>query len=92
MRRVVILAHQGSDIEYKNFYSTQPHAVILLQLLGRPVHWADDVCGPTARQRIMELQDGELLLLDNVRFVSEEQTLFETKLHLTHFGKGKAAL
>ena len=27
--KVVLLAHQGSDIEYKNFYCTRPHARVL---------------------------------------------------------------
>lgn len=82
--RTVIMAHQGSDIEYKNFYTTRPHADVLSTLLGRPVKFIDDVCGPAARQAIKELEDGELLLLDNVRFMAEEQTLFEQRLHLTH--------
>ena len=82
--KVVLLAHQGSDIEYKNFYCTRPHARVLSQLLDRPVSWIDDVCGPAARTRIQALKPGEILLLDNVRYVSEEQTLFELKLQLTH--------
>ena len=82
--RVVLLAHQGSDIEYKNFYTTAPHAEVLAQLLEREVRFIDDVCGPAARAQIRALRDGEVLLLDNVRFCSEEQTLFEMKLHLTH--------
>lgn len=82
--KVVLMAHQGSDIEYKNFYTTKPHAQVLAQLLGREVKWVEDVCGPTARSAIRELKDGEILLLDNVRFMSEEQTLFEQKLRLTH--------
>lgn len=82
--RVVLMAHQGSDIEYKNFYTTKPHAAVLTRLLGREVKWVEDVCGPTARAAITALQDGEILLLDNVRFCAEEQTLFEMKLNLTH--------
>lgn len=82
--KVVLLAHQGSDIEYQNFYSTQPHAAVLTELLGRPVQWIDDVCGPAARQAIEGLSAGEVLLLDNVRFLAEEQTLFERHLRLTH--------
>lgn len=82
--RVVLLAHQGSDIEYKNFYTTEPHSKVLAELLSRQVQFIDDVCGPAARERIQSLKDGEILLLDNVRFVSEEQTLFELKLCLTH--------
>ena len=90
--KVVLLAHQGSDIEYKNFYSTRPHAKVLAELMGRPVQWVDDVCGPTARERIKALREGEILLLDNVRYVSEEQTLFEMKLRLTHEQQAKTLL
>lgn len=82
--KVVLLAHQGSDIEYKNYYTTKPHAAVLTRLLGREVKWVDDVCGPAARAAIGTLKDGEVLLLDNVRFMAEEQTLFEQKLRLTH--------
>jgi len=82
--KVVLLAHQGSDIEYKNFYTTEPHAKVLSELIGREVQFIDDVCGPAARERIRNLKNGEILLLDNVRFLSEEQTLFELKLRLTH--------
>ena len=90
--KLVLLAHQGSDIEYKNFYCTKPHAAVLSSLLGRPVQWIDDVCGPAARDAIRGLQNGEILLLDNVRFVSEEQTLFELKLRLTHEQQAKTLL
>ena len=82
--KVVLLAHQGSDIEYKNFYCTRPHAKVLTELLGREVKWIEDVCGPAAREAIQAMKDGEIILLDNVRFCSEEQTLFEMKLQLTH--------
>lgn len=82
--KLVLMAHQGSDIEYKNFYTTKPHREVLEKLLGKEVKWIDDVCGPAAREMIKNLNPGEILLLDNVRFVSEEQTLFETKLKLSH--------
>ncbi len=90
--RVVLLAHQGSDIEYKNYYTTKPHACVLSQLLEREVQWIDDVCGPAAREAIRGLHDGEILLLDNVRFVAEEQTLFEMKLRLSHEEQAKTQL
>ena len=90
--KVVLMAHQGSDIEYKNFYTTKPHAAVLQELLGREVKWIDDVCGPAAREAIGRLKEGEILLLDNVRFVSEEQTLFEMKLCLTHEQQAKTQL
>lgn len=87
--KLVLMAHQGSDIEYKNFYNTRPHARVLTELLGREVKWVEDVCGPTAREAIKSLKEGEILLLDNVRFCSEEQTLFELKLQLTHEQQAK---
>lgn len=81
--KVVLLAHQGGDLEYKNFGSLRPHAGILSQLLGRPVSFIDDVCGPAAREAISRLCDGEILVLENVRYMSEEMTMFETKLNLS---------
>jgi phosphoglycerate kinase len=90
--KLVLLAHQGSDIEYKNFYTTEPHREALSRLLGTKVDFIDDVCGPAAREAIKALKSGEILLLDNVRFVSEEQTLFETKLCLSHEEQAKTLL
>ncbi|GHV77132.1 phosphoglycerate kinase [Spirochaetia bacterium] len=90
--KLVLLAHQGSDIEYKNFYTTEPHAKALAKFLGKEVKFIDDVCGPAARVAIKALKPGEILLLDNVRFVAEEQTLFETKLLLSHEEQAKTLL
>jgi len=90
--KVVLLAHQGSDIEYANFYTTQPHSKVLTDLLGREVQFVDDVCGPAARDAIKALNNGDVLLLDNVRFAAEEQTLFELKLQLTHEEQAKTEL
>jgi len=90
--KLVLLAHQGSDIEYKNFWTTEPHSKVLTKLLGQEVQFIDDVCGPAARAAIGALKSGEILLLDNVRFVSEEQTLFETKLLLSHEDQAKTLL
>ena len=90
--KVVLMAHQGSDVEYKNYYTTKPHVKVLSDLLGKEVKWIDDVCGPAAREAICGLKDGEILLLDNVRFVAEEQTLFEMKLRLTHEQQAKTLL
>lgn len=87
--RVVVLAHQGSDIEYKNYYTLRPHAAVLSKLLGSPVDFLPDVCGPAALNAVRGLRDGQVLLLDNVRFMAEEQTLFERALKLTHAQQAK---
>lgn len=81
--KVVLMAHQGSDIEYKNFYTTEHHAPILSKVIGKKVRFIDDVCGPAARKAVSAMHEGGILLLDNVRFISEEQTLFEKNLRLT---------
>ena len=90
--KLVLMAHQGSDIEYQNFYTTEPHSKVLSELLGKEVKFIPDVCGPAAQQAIRDLQEGEILLLDNVRYMSEEQTLFELKLKLTHEQQAKTIL
>ena len=81
--KTVILIHQGSDIEYHNYYSTEPHARVIAQLLGKPVEYIDDICGPAARDKIKALEKSQILMLENVRFMAEEMTLFETKLSLS---------
>jgi phosphoglycerate kinase len=81
--RVVLLAHQGGDLEYHNYASTEGHAPVMAELTGHRVAFIDDVCGPAAREAIGRLADGDILLLDNVRFCGEELTLFETKLNLS---------
>ncbi len=81
--RLVLMSHQGGDLEYQNFVSTEPHAAVLSDLLGKKIGFLDDVCGPAAREAIRALRAGAILLLDNVRYIAEEMTLFETKLKLT---------
>jgi phosphoglycerate kinase len=87
--KVVLLAHQGGDLEYKNYYTTAPHAQIISDYLGRDIKFIDDVTGPAAREAIKRLPAGEVLLLDNLRFVAEEMTLFETRLKLTEAEQSK---
>jgi len=78
--KTVILIHQGSDIEYHNYASTRPHAKIISQLLGKAVDYIDDVCGPAARNKIKALKNSQILMLENVRFMAEEMTLFEISM------------
>ncbi len=90
--RTVVLIHQGNDIEYHSFGSTAPHARIASEALGKPVEHIDDVCGPAARERIRSLKDGQILMLENVRWMAEEMTLFETKVNPTPQEQAKSVL
>lgn len=88
----MILAHQGSDIEYENFYTLRPHAEIISRYLEDSIEFLPDICGPTAQSAIKELKEGQVLLLDNVRFMAEEQTLFELSLKLTQKQQAKTII
>ena len=81
--KVVILAHQGSDIEYHSYYDLSLHAQVIRDMTGKDVKFVPDVCGPYAIECIKAMKPGDIVLLDNVRFMAEEMTLFETKLNLT---------
>ena len=75
--RVTIIAHQGDTLDYHNLVTLREHAAKLSDKLGRPVGFIDDVAGPAARERIAGLGDGDILLLDNLRFLTEEVSTFE---------------
>jgi phosphoglycerate kinase len=67
--RVIVAAHLGRPKgEPEPQYSLSPVADRLAQLLGRPVEFALDTIGESARLLASDLKDGELLLLENVRF------------------------
>lgn len=69
--RVVVLAHQGRRGD-PDFISLLPHAEMLSKFVGKPVKFVADVIGPQALEAIAALKDGDILLLDNVRLLSEE--------------------
>jgi phosphoglycerate kinase len=81
--RTVILAHQGDTEDYGSLVSLTPHAQRLAELLERPVAFVDDIAGPTATDRVRGLQNGELLLLNNVRYLAEEVSTFVNYVKLT---------
>ena len=67
--RVVLASHLGRPGgEPDARYSLRPVGARLAELLGRPVPVAADVVGPDARERVEGLGDGEVVLLENLRF------------------------
>lgn len=68
---VVLMSHQGRPGE-EGFTQLKPHGELLSKYLGTEVRFVEDVMGPVALSEIKKLECGEVLLLDNVRFVSEE--------------------
>jgi phosphoglycerate kinase len=81
--RLVLIAHQGDTLDYHNLAGLSRHAAALAERLGRPVVFIDDVAGPAARRAINDLRSGEILLLDNLRYLTEEVSTFERDVKLT---------
>jgi len=72
--RLVLASHlgrpQGSSNEK---YSLKPAAKKLEELLGKHIEFSDDCVGPEAESKSKSLKDGDVLLLENVRFHAEEE-------------------
>jgi phosphoglycerate kinase len=67
--RVVVVAHLGRPKGARDpAYSLAPVAARLGELLGRPVAFATDTVGESARATVGALVDGEVAVLENVRF------------------------
>ena len=81
--RVVMLAHQGDTEDYQNVIDLRPHAQRLGELLQQPVEFLDDIAGPAAVEHIRQLEPGQLLLLNNVRYLAEEVSTFVNFVKLT---------
>jgi phosphoglycerate kinase len=85
--RLVLASHLGrpkGGPEPK--YSLRPAAKKLQELLGRPVAFGSDCVGPGVEAQSKALRDGEVLVLENVRFHPEEEKNDES------FSKQLAAL
>ena len=71
--KVVLCSHLGRPKgEFKPEFSLKPVAKELSKLLGKEVIMADDVIGEDAKNKAENLKNGEVLLLENVRFHREE--------------------
>lgn len=71
--KLILASHLGRPKgEYKPEYSLAPVAKELSKLLGKEVIMANDVVGEDATSKASNLKEGEILLLENVRFHKEE--------------------
>ncbi|MEM2308714.1 MAG: phosphoglycerate kinase [Sulfolobales archaeon] len=81
---IVLLSHQGRPGE-EGFTQLKPHSEVLSKYLEIEVKFVEDVMGPTALSEIKKLGYGEVLLLDNVRFASEELIEAPPEVHARSF-------
>jgi len=85
--RLILASHLGRPKGKPNpKMSLKPAAVRLAELLGKPVAFAPDCVGPEVEAMTKALKDGEVLLLENLRFHAEEEK------NVPEFSKQLAAL
>ena len=73
--RVILMSHLGrpSGEGFEEKFTLRPAALRLSELLGRPVAFASDTVGPDAQAKAAALQDGQVLVLENLRFDKREK-------------------
>ncbi|QOS66904.1 phosphoglycerate kinase [Eggerthella guodeyinii] len=73
--RVVLMSHLGRPAGegYEEAFSLRPAAQKLSELLGKPVVFAADTVGDDARAKAASLRDGDVLVLENLRFDKREK-------------------
>ena len=69
--KLVIVGHQSRPGK-SDFTSMRKHAEQLEKLLGKPVQFVDSLFGSEVRNRIRKMNDGDIIMLENSRFYSEE--------------------
>jgi phosphoglycerate kinase len=77
--KTVVLAHQSRPGK-KDFTTLKQHAESLSKILNHKVEYVDDIFGSNARNAISKMKRRDILLLENVRFYSEEILKREPKL------------
>ena len=73
--RVVLMSHLGRPAGdgFEADFSLRPAARRLSELLGKPVVFAEDTIGPDAQAKAASLADGQVLLIENLRFDKREK-------------------
>src|SRR5215468_4065731 len=72
--RVILASHLGRPKGQRNMkYSLKPVAEHLSKLIGQPVAFANDCVGEEAAKVVNAMKDGDIALLENLRFHPEEE-------------------
>lgn len=80
--RVILMSHLGrpksddsgrADADSVRKYNLDPVAKRLSELLGKPVKKLDDCVGDAVKAEVMKMADGDVILLENVRFHKAEE-------------------
>ncbi len=73
--RIILMSHRGrpAGTGYEADFSLEPVAGKLAEILGKPVAFAADTVGQDAREKAAALKDGEILIIENLRFDKREK-------------------
>jgi phosphoglycerate kinase len=68
--KLVLMSHLGrpKGVGPEPKYTLKPAAIRLGELMGRPVVFASDTVGPQAEAAVMAMKEGDIVVLENVRF------------------------
>ncbi len=72
--KVVLLAHQGREGK-SDFVSLKQHAKLLSKESGIKIKFIDEIYSSKVEKEILNLKNGEVLLLENVRFSKDEEDI-----------------
>ncbi len=72
--KVVILAHQSRPGK-EDFTSLREHARVFESLLDRDVDFVDSLFGDYVSARVKKMKNGDIMMLENTRFYSEEVSI-----------------
>ncbi|MDD5616618.1 MAG: phosphoglycerate kinase [Candidatus Methanoperedens sp.] len=90
--KVVILSHQSRPGK-SDFTTMEPHTKQLSKLMRRNVEYVDDIFGSHAVDSIKKMNNGDIIMLENTRFYSEESLESTSKEHTrTHMVRRLAPL
>jgi|TARA_B100000959_G_scaffold39677_1_gene38852 phosphoglycerate kinase len=73
--RVVVASHQGR-VGNKDYTGMNKHAEVLEKLMNKKIKYVEDTIGEAAQEAIKNLENGDILLLDNLRLCAEENYEF----------------
>lgn len=73
--RVILASHLGrpDGTGYQEEFSLAPVTAYLRDLIGKPVAFATDTIGDSAKETVAALEDGDIALLENLRFDKREK-------------------
>lgn len=78
--RTMVIAHQGRPAR-KDFMSLERHAELMSEELGQDVNFVRSFFGPELGDAVASMEDGDVVLLENIRFLSEELQNLPSERH-----------